>query len=137
MELNPNVEQSRRGPHGHPKNVRGTAKICTPHGEVYAMTVDGYLDAWLHADKKPVTFYLRTPKNAEPKLRADLYGSWQGPELVLDDKGSMAMSFAVDGSAKGYLKGTNAPSEDTTGSLRYAADSELVSVCGGKAKNSF
>jgi hypothetical protein len=45
--------------------------------------------------------------------RADLYGSWQGQELVLDDKGTM-MSFAVDGTAKGYRKGTNAATEDAT-----------------------
>jgi len=137
MELYPHFQQSRGGGHGSRKNLEGTAKICTPQGEVYAMTVDGYLDAWLDADKRPITFYLRSMKDAQPRLRADLYGSWQGPELVLDDKGSMAMSFAVDGNAKGYLKGTNAPSEDTTGRLRYASESEFVSLCGAKAKSSF
>ena len=137
MELNPNLEQHRVGTHGSRKNLTGTAKICTQQGEVYAMTVDGYLSAWLDADKKPITFYLRSLKDTQPKLRADLYGSWQGQELVLDDKGSMAMSFAADGSAKGYLKGLNAPTEDTTGSLRYAGESEFASVCGDKAKSSF
>src|SRR5215510_11496707 len=125
MELNPNLEQRRTGTHGSPKNLTGTAKICTQQGEVYAMTVDGYLGAWLDADRKPITFYLRSLKDAQPKLRADLYGSWHGQELVLDDKGSMAMSFAADGRAKGYLKGVNAPTEDTTGSLRYAGESEF------------
>jgi hypothetical protein len=138
MELSPNLARGRRGGHGSRQNLEGTAKICTPQGEVYAMTVDGYLtDAWLDADHKPITFYLRSPKDAPPKLRADFYGSWQGRELVLDDKGSMAMSFLADGSAKGYLKGMNAPPEDTTGSLRYAAESEFASVCGERAKSSF
>ena len=48
----------------------------------------------------------------------------------------MAMSFAADGSAKGYLKGMNAPAESTTGSLHYAAEGEFASVCGEKAKSS-
>ena len=138
MELSPNLEHRRRGGgYGSPKNLTGTAKICTPQGEVYSMTVDGYLRAWLDADKKPITFYLRSLKDAQPKLRMDLYGSWQGQELVVDDKGSMAMSFAADGNAKGYLIGTNAPSEETAGKLQYAAESEFASVCGFKGKTSF
>ena len=138
VELNPNLERrGRGGGYGPSKNVEGTAKICTPQGEVYSMRVDGYLRAWLDADKKPVTFYFRSLKDAQPKLRIDFYGSWQGQELVLDDKGSMAMSFAADGNAKGYLIGTNAPSEDTTGKLQYAAESEFASVCGTKPKSSF
>jgi len=62
---------------------------------------------------------------------------WQGQELLLDDKGSMAMSFAADGNAKDYLKGTNAPTEDTTGKLHYATESEFASVCGENARMSF
>ena len=138
MELSPHLEHSRRSSgYGPRKNIEGTAKICTPQGEIYRMTVDGYLRAWLDADNKPITFYLRSLKDAQPKLRIDLYGSWQGQQLVLDDKGSMAMSFAADGNAKGYLVGTNAPTEDTAGSLQYATESEFASVCGAKVKNSF
>jgi hypothetical protein len=137
MELYPHLEHSSRGPRGARKNLEGTAKICTPQGETYRMTVDGYLSAWLDANKKPITFYLRSLKDAQPKLRADLYGSWQGEELVLDDKGSLAMSFAADGKAKGYLIGTNAPTEETTGRLHYATEREFASVCGEKGKSSF
>ena len=136
MELYPNLERGGRGAHSSRKNLEGTAKICTPEGDVYRMTVDGHVDAWLDADKKPLTLYMRSLKDAQPKLRADLYGSWQGEELVLDDRGSMAMSFAVDGKAKGYLIGTNAPTEDTRGKLHYARESELATVCGA-AKSSF
>jgi hypothetical protein len=137
VELYPHLEHSRRGTHTSRKNMEGTAKICTAQGEVYAMTVDGYLSAWIDADRKPLTLYLRSLKDAQPRLRADLHGSWQGQELVLDDKGSMAMSFAADGNAKGYLIGTNAPAEDTTGRLHYATESEFASVCGEKGKSSF
>lgn len=136
VELYPHLEHSRRGPSSR-KNVEGRAKICTPQGQVYALSVDGYLDAWLDADRKPLTLYLRSLKDAKPKLRADFHGSWQGEELVLDDKGSLAMSFAADGNAKGYLIGSNAPGEETTGRLHYAKEDALVSVCSGSAKSSF
>jgi len=136
LELYPHLEHSRRGPSSR-QNVEGTAKICTPQGQIYAMTVDGHLDAWLDADQKPLTLYLRSLKSAQPKLRADFHGSWQGEELVLDDKGSLAMSFQADGNAKGYLVGSNAPGEETTGRLQFAKESALVSVCGSSAKNSF
>jgi hypothetical protein len=55
----------------------------------------------------------------------------------LDDKGSLALSFAADGTAKGYLIGTNARTEDTTGRLHYAAEKEFASVCGEKGKSSY
>jgi len=136
LELYPHLEHSRRGPSSR-QNVEGTAKICTPQGQIYAMTVDGYVDAWLDADRKPLTLYLRSLKDTQPKLRADFHGSWQGEELVLDDKGSLALSFQADGNAKGYLVGSNAPGEQTTGRLQYAKESALVEVCGASAKNSF
>jgi len=117
---------------GH-KNLQGTAKICTPQGEIYPLTVDGYLKrAWLDADGKPVTFYFRSPKDAQTKLSFELLGAWHGQELVLEDKGNMAMSFLPDGRAKGYLQGMNSPKENTSGTLRYATESEFGAVCGNK-----
>jgi hypothetical protein len=119
-------------------NLTGTAKLCTPEGEIYPLTVSGYIKrVWLDVDRKPVTFYFRSPKDAQPKLNFELLGSWQGQQLVLEDRGSMAMSFAPDGSAKGYLKGANSPKENTTGTLHYATDSEFSSACTTKNGNSF
>lgn len=138
LEVTPEMSRGRGGYSGGRQNMRGTAKICTPQGGIYSMTVSGYLkNAWLDADGKPITFYLRSLKDAPTKLRIDLYGSWQGQEMVLEDKGNMAMSFSADGNAKGYLKGVNAPKESTTGKLRYAAENEFASVCGQKDQNSF
>jgi hypothetical protein len=125
----------RRG-RGH--NLQGTAQLCTPQGEIFPLTVDGYLQrAWLDADGKAVTFYFRSLKGAQPRLNFSLFGSWQGQMLVLDDKGNMAMSFAADGRAKGYLNGANAAKEDTTGTLHYATESEFTAVCSTKSGNSF
>jgi len=138
MELWPYMSRGRGGYSGGHQNIEGSAKICTPQGGIYPMTVSGYLkNAWLDADGKPITFYLRSRKDAPIRLNIDLHGSWQGQELVLEDKGNMAMSFSADGNAKGYLHGLNAPTENTAGKLRYASDSEFASVCGPKDKSSF
>jgi hypothetical protein len=138
MEVNLYMQSDKQAGYGPRQNLQGTAKLCTPQGEVYLMTVAGYVThAWLDADGKPITFYLRSLKDAQPKLRMDLFGSWQGQELVLQDKGNMAMSFAADGNAKGYLQGQNAAKEDATGRLHYAAESEFATACGEKGKSSF
>jgi hypothetical protein len=138
LEVNPYMEGGRHGGMGGSNNVSGSAKICTPQGEIYPLDVRGHIKlVWLDVDRKPVTFYLRSKKNAQPKLNFELFGSWQGQELVLEDKGNMAMSFAPDGNAKGYLVGRNSPTETTSGTLRYATEAEFAEVCGAKPGNSF
>ena len=123
---------------GGGQNLQGAAKLCTPQGETYPLTVNGYLKrAWLDADGKPVTFYFRSLKGADQRLNFELLGAWHGQELVLEDKGNMAMSFAADGKAKGYLKGMNSPKENTTGTLHYATESEFSSVCSVRNGSSF
>ena len=87
---------------------------------------------WLDVVRKPVTFYFRSPKDAQPKLNFELLGSWQGQQLVLEDRGSMTMSLAPDGGAKGYLKGVNTRKESTTGTLHYATGSEFSPACSTK-----
>ena len=102
------------------------------------MTVNGYLrHAWSDADGKPIEFYLRSLKGADPKLNLDLFGSWRGPELVVEDKGNWALSFTPDGHAKGYLHGTNSPAENTRGSLHYGIESEFNSACKNGSGASF
>ena len=126
----------RRG--GGGQNLQGTAKLCTPQGETYPLMVNGFLKrAWLDADGKPVTFYFYSLKGADPRLHFELLGAWRGQELVVEDKGNMAMSFAPDGRAKGYLKGMNSAKENTTGTLRYVPESEFSSVCSVGNGNSF
>lgn len=133
LEVGAHLSHGRGG-----SNLSGTAKLCTPHGEIVPLTVEGYLKrAWFDTDGKAVTFYFRSPKDAQNKIRFDLYGAWQGQQLALDDQGSMAMSFAADGSAKGYRNGQNAPKESATGTLSYATAGEFATVCSDKEKNSF
>jgi hypothetical protein len=50
--------------------------------------VSGHVKAaWLDADRKPVTFYFRSLKNAQPKLNFELLWSREGQQLVLEDRG--------------------------------------------------
>ena len=132
------MESGRHSTIGGHNNLSGTAKLCTPQGEIYPLTVRGHIkQVWLDADRKPVTFYFRSLKNAQPKLSFELLGSWEGQQLILEDRGDMAMSFAPNGSAKGYLKGMNSPKENTAGTLHYATESEFSAACGSRNGNSF
>ena len=138
LEVSPDMQYRRHTTMGGSDNLRGSAKLCTPQGEIYPLTVSGHIKlVWLDVDRKPATFYFRSPKNVPPKLHFELYGSWQGQQLVLEDKGDMAMSFAADGRAKGYLKGTNSPKENTTGTLHYATESEFSSACSATSGQRF
>jgi hypothetical protein len=137
VEVSVYLASGRRGTGGG-RNLQGTAKLCTLQGEIYPLTVSGYLKrAWLDADRKPVTFYFRSLQGADTKLNFELLGSWQGQELVLEDRGNMAMSFAPDGRAKGYLKGSNSPKEDTAGTIHYATENEFSAACSARNGNSF
>jgi len=120
------------------KDFMGTAKLCTQQGEIYPLSADGYVKlAWLDVEGKQVTFYLKNPKDAQPRLNFTLIGGWHGQQLSLDDKGSMAMSFFPDGRVKGYLVGVNSPNETTTGILHYATEDEFIAACGSKNSTSF
>lgn len=138
LDVTLNMSSGRRSTIGGHDNLTGSAKLCTPQGETYPLSVSGHVKgAWLDADRKPVTFYFRSLKNAQPKLNFELLGSWEGRQLILEDRGDMAMSFAANGSAKGYLKGMNSPKENTTGMLHYATEREFNATCGSKNGSSF
>lgn len=138
LEVNLYMRSRRRSTFSGGDNLSGTAKICTPQGEIYPLNVRGYIkQVWLDVDRKPVTFYFKSRNDAQTKLTFELLGSWQGQQLVLEDKGNMAMSFAPDGSAKGYLIGKNSPKENTSGALHYATEAEFAAVCNAKSGNSF
>jgi len=118
------------------KALAGRARLCTPDGEPHELKVDGYVKGvWWNLEGRPVTFTFSNAKEAVPRLKFTLSGSWQGQRLVLEDQGSMALSFASDGRAKGYLAGATAPRESTTGRLAYGTAEQFP--CGGKSGTSF
>lgn len=113
-------------------NLRRAGWLCTPQEMRYNFRVNGYLRrAWLDTDGKSMQLLFFSPKDAQPRLNFELIGTWRKQELLLDDRGTMAMSFHPDGSAKGYPIGQNSPKEVTRGVLHYAPRSEVDSACPG------
>jgi len=81
------------GPTDGKTNLIGTASLCTVQNTAVALDISGSLDAWWLENGKSVTLYFRTQRNSTPKLFFLLYGSWQGTELVLEDRGTLAYFF--------------------------------------------
>jgi hypothetical protein len=117
--------------------LRGTAILCTPKGETYNFTLSGTVYTWLSTDGKKVALHFYTPKNSSPQLSFSLTGVWQGQELVLEDKGSMAMSFYEHGGAKGYGVGRTADKENAQVTLQYGKENEFNALCHSSDGNSF
>jgi hypothetical protein len=83
--------------------VSGLAYLCTPRGERIRLALGGLMGRHLglstdgeaisfHLYNRPV-FYL-TPQR---RPRIDLKGQWRNPNLVLEDEGSLSISFLKDG----------------------------------------
>jgi hypothetical protein len=86
--------------------MSGTAQLCTPRGEQF-----GYMrvimafqnkNFGLDSENQPVTLHiynygLSGRLNADHRPEFDLYGAWQGPNLVLEDHGSFTSAFLPDG----------------------------------------
>jgi hypothetical protein len=53
---------------------------------------------------KAVTLYFRIERNSSPKLFRLPYGSWQGTELVLEDRGTLAYFFNTSSDKKSQPK---------------------------------
>lgn len=81
------------GPANGKTNLIGTASLCTAQNTPLDLDISGSLDAWWLENGKAVTLYFRTGRYSNPKLFFLLYGSWQGTELVLEDRGTLAYFF--------------------------------------------
>jgi hypothetical protein len=129
MNIGPMAMASRKS--GKRENFQGIAIVCTPQGMALTMDVTGRVDAWLDADGKAMRMSVSTQRGVTPTLSFHLYGEWEGPDLVLEDRGSLADSFRADGSPKGYLQGPRAPKENAQVTLRYGKHSEFEATCRG------
>lgn len=84
-------------------SVRGTGWVCAPSGHSYPVRVGGEAHevVWRNMDNKAFTLYTWQRKawssvHLPPKL--DFAGHWAGPNLVMEDKGTLASAFLADGS---------------------------------------
>lgn len=83
--------------------VSGIAYLCTPRGERIRLALGGLMGKHLKlsTDGEAISFHLYnrpvfflTPQR---RPRIDLKGHWQNPNLVLEDEGSLSISFLKDG----------------------------------------
>ncbi len=88
--------------------MSGTAQLCTPRGErfnyMHVIMSFSNQQFGLDSNNQPVTlniynYGLGGQFNADRHPEFDLYGTWQNPNLVLEDHGSFASAFLPDGIA--------------------------------------
>lgn len=87
--------------------VRGWGWVCAPAGQAYPVTVRGGTEAPVGRDANAVAFDLYTDgdkalagivASGPPPPRLDFTGRFEGPDLVMDDRGTLATAFLADGS---------------------------------------
>jgi hypothetical protein len=101
------IKPARRGSPMMPASVSGGGAVCTPRGESFSLRVSGgFLNRRIgvNTDGEPFTLSLgERPNflgtNQGSRLGFAFYGAWHNPDLVLDDRGSMARAFNPDGTA--------------------------------------
>jgi hypothetical protein len=77
--------------------VRGTGALCTSRGVTQYLTLSGTMyNGWSSTEDSLLTFRLFEPRLVNVGQRQgylNLYGRWQGPELVMDDRGEPGNTF--------------------------------------------
>ena len=77
--------------------VGGTAALCTSRGVTQYLKLTGTIyDGWSSTDGSLLAFRLLEPRIVNVGQRQgyfNLYGRWQGPELVMDDRGEPGNTF--------------------------------------------
>jgi hypothetical protein len=116
---------------GGGNNLRGNALLCTPHGVTYPYDLRGNIkNAWSSTEGKNTDLYLWVPKGEKPIRGFDLHGVWRNGDLVLDDKGSMRLSFQPNGyvAPTGWV--THSPSpEHASVALAYGTKEDFDRLC--------
>ena len=116
------------GPADGKTNLIGTASLCTTQRTPVDLDISGSLDAWWLENGKAVTLYFRTERNSTPKLFFLLYGSWQGTELVLDDRGSLGYFFKTSENTNSRIRPpTMLKNAQIT--LHYSGKNEFEALC--------
>jgi hypothetical protein len=116
------------GPADGKANLIGTASLCTAQKTPIDLDISGSLDGWWLENGKAVTLYFRTEQNSSPKLFFLLYGSWQGTELVLEDRGTLAYFFKTSTDKKSQRK-PSTTHKNTQITLHYGEKNEFEPLC--------
>jgi hypothetical protein len=103
--------------------------LCGPKLGTHKYSLSGTVySAWLSADGKRTVLHLYSPKNGQ-KLDFSLEGPWNGPQLAMNDRGSLAAGFNQDGSPRGVGVGMYGPKEKADVTLEYGSQSDFEALC--------
>lgn len=110
-------------------NLNGSATLCGPKLQAHKYRLSGTVyGAWLNADGKRMVLHLYSPKDGQ-KLDFSLEGAWDGQQLNLNDRGSLASGFNQDGSPRGVGVGIYGPKEKADVTLEYGGQSDFEPIC--------
>jgi len=122
--------------------VKGNARLCTPTGENFNLTLGGNFDkpAAVDLNGQRVSLYMHNLSVVDRNLGRDLAphlelrGKWNNPDLVLDDQGSIARSFGGD--AKLYPPHASRPymGEVSPVTLHQGGNSDFEAACAAGKK---
>jgi len=117
------------GPHS---NLRGEALLRTPQGETVRYRVSGSVSAWWSAEGRPLSLRL-VAKGTQPEQYFDLYGGFQGAQLVLDDHGSSGRLLRPDGSVdpRGFQHHSTAEHPWVRVTLEHGSRDDLEALARG------
>jgi hypothetical protein len=111
--------------------IRGTATVCTGQGLRIPFDLRGDMyGAWLDAEGKPLYLNLNEHTKNKPRRHFSLYGSFNGPELVMDDLKSMFMYLQPDGKltpARSYT--SPVPEKHATVTLEWGSEADFDGLC--------
>jgi hypothetical protein len=127
--LSPHIAGSRRAGTGGSSNMEGTAWVCNARTKPIQVRVSGSIHAVLDTNGKKVDLRLSNPQGSNPRILFDLYGSWHDHDLIMHDDGSLALTFANDGTLVGYLKTTYTPGEHAEITFQYGDRSDFDAIC--------
>jgi len=123
--------------HGGPQ-VKGSGVLCTPRGEKYNLNVAGEFERHFGLDFQGRSVVLGMSNSSfierqmgrylAPKLQ--LFGKWDNPNLVMDDRGSLSHAFEPDGSLyTGNFKNRPNTRETVPVTLREGPRSDFDAAC--------
>lgn len=95
----PDIRRENYGYHNrrHGTALRGKASVCTVARAKYQFGLRGETNAWLDTDGKTVMLALKQNGRQRLPRHFSLYGTWHGPDLVLDDRKMMFMYIQPGG----------------------------------------
>ncbi len=123
--------------------IRGIAYLCTPRGERFRLSFGGSLPRHHGADTRglPIHLYMFNWPPLYPQFtndwrpHIDLYGTFEGSELVMEDRGSLASAFRPDGTLYA-ARDRNRPrgTEDVRVTFRESSPWEISPSCPARRK---